>query len=192
MSLDEKELVDRAKRSDRQAFDQLVEPCRGDLLDFCRRGFRLNEDDSLDAVQDAVVRALRYITTFRGNALFSTWLYAIATNVCLDLVRRNQRIIILDETNQPGSEAFTASGATPSVEDEAIARLTSSQLGELAERVAAGLKEPNAKICRLRFQTSLTSAEIGRLVGETPSNVRTRLHRHVYPKLREEARRLLE
>jgi RNA polymerase sigma-70 factor (ECF subfamily) len=50
-----------------------------------------NEADALDAAQDALVSAVRAITRFDGRSAFGTWLYRIATNACLDELRRRRR-----------------------------------------------------------------------------------------------------
>ena len=50
-----------------------------------------NEADAIDATQDALLSAVRSITRFDGRSAFGTWLYRIATNACLDELRRRRR-----------------------------------------------------------------------------------------------------
>src|SRR5256885_2275035 len=92
VSGDERDLVARARRRERPAFEALAEASRPGVVAFCRDSFGLSEADAEDAVQEACLRAWQGIESFRGDARFGTWLHAIATNVCLDLVRRNRRI----------------------------------------------------------------------------------------------------
>jgi RNA polymerase sigma-70 factor (ECF subfamily) len=56
----------------------------------CRRMLG-NEADAIDATQDALLSAVRSITRFDGRSAFGTWLYRIATNACLDELRRRRR-----------------------------------------------------------------------------------------------------
>lgn len=57
-----------------------------------------NPEDAADAVQEAFVKAYRTVASFRGDALFTTWLHRIVVNACLDLVRRQRPTSQLDET----------------------------------------------------------------------------------------------
>jgi RNA polymerase sigma-70 factor, ECF subfamily len=84
---DDAVLVDRARRGDVAAFEQLVRQHRdrayGVALRICR-----DRDDADDVTQDAIVRAWRALPDFRGDARFSTWLYRIVTNLALNRVTR--------------------------------------------------------------------------------------------------------
>ena len=81
-------VVDRAVAGDDAAFTVLVERHRGELRGHCRR--MLSADRAEDAVQEALLRAWRSRTHFGGRAAFRTWLYRIATNACLDEMRRDR------------------------------------------------------------------------------------------------------
>jgi RNA polymerase sigma-70 factor (ECF subfamily) len=74
----------------REAFDELVDPHRHELLIHCYRMLG-SFDDAEDAVQDTLVRAWRGRGTFRREISFRAWLYRIGTNVCLDLIERRGR-----------------------------------------------------------------------------------------------------
>jgi RNA polymerase sigma-70 factor (ECF subfamily) len=67
--------------------DELEQHRRG-LTRHCHRMLRSHEAD--DAVQETMLRAWRSLDGFEGRAALSSWLYRIATNVCLDLVRKNR------------------------------------------------------------------------------------------------------
>jgi RNA polymerase sigma-70 factor (ECF subfamily) len=79
MPQDVAELVAAAKDGDREAFDELV---RVTYADTYTLAYRLtgNEEDARDVVQDAYLRAFRGLRRFRGDALFSTWMYRITAN----------------------------------------------------------------------------------------------------------------
>jgi len=82
-------VVDRALSGDDAAFTVLVQRHRGELHGYCRR-MLASSDGAEDALQEALLRAWRARSNFAGRATFRTWLYRIATNACLDEMRRDR------------------------------------------------------------------------------------------------------
>lgn len=83
-------LVVAAQAGDHDAYALLVARHAPRLLGLARRLLR-SEQDAEDAVQDAFLRAHRAIGTFRSQAVFGTWLYRIALNVCRDAITADMR-----------------------------------------------------------------------------------------------------
>jgi RNA polymerase sigma-70 factor (ECF subfamily) len=81
----EPRLIARAQRGDAAAFDQVVSAAFQTVYNTAYRIVG-NADDACDATQETFVRAFRAIRSFRSEASFSTWLYRITINVCLDLL----------------------------------------------------------------------------------------------------------
>jgi RNA polymerase sigma-70 factor (ECF subfamily) len=86
---DDAALVRQCLAGDTTAFDVLVERHRRQVYQVCYR-FVNNHEDASDLAQDAFVRAYRALHTFKGNSAFSTWLYRVAINVCLNRVSAKQ------------------------------------------------------------------------------------------------------
>ena len=82
---DDDALVRQCLAGDTSAFDVLVERHRRQVYQVCYR-FVNNHEDASDLAQDAFLRAYRALHTFKGNSAFSTWLYRVAINVCLNRV----------------------------------------------------------------------------------------------------------
>ena len=92
-------LVERARRGDRRAFEQLVERHQHRLLTLAARTLG-SADEAADAVQEAFIRAWLGLPRFRGGSLFSTWLYRIGLNAAHDQ-RLKRRTEPLDEVREP-------------------------------------------------------------------------------------------
>ena len=90
------ELVDAARRGDEGAFRRLVEPQHRDVHAHCYRMLG-SVHDADDALQEALLRAWRGLGRFESRSSLRSWLYRIATNVCLDaLKKRSKRVLPMD------------------------------------------------------------------------------------------------
>src|SRR5579883_3103174 len=96
------DIVRRAQAGDPDALRELITAHQTYVYSICR-GLMKNEPDAADMTQDAFVRVLRSLHTYRGETKFSTWLYRLVTNVCLDeLRRRGTPALTLDATEDDG------------------------------------------------------------------------------------------
>ena len=98
-AIDDHELVLAARKGDRDAFRTLFERHhrRAYALAF---GVLRHQDDALDVVQDAFIKAHKYLDKFEGNSSFYTWLYRIVMNLAIDHLRKHRRVkpVELDES----------------------------------------------------------------------------------------------
>ena len=90
MNANETELVERAARGDANAFNILLGANEQRMYAVALR-ICGNPEDAKDCLQDAMVRVFRAIGDFKGQSAFSTWLYRIVTNTCLDALRRRKK-----------------------------------------------------------------------------------------------------
>jgi len=88
--VDEVELLDAARRADQGAFELLVAPYQAELRAHCYRMLGAVHDAD-DALQDALLGAWRGLASFEGRASLRSWLYRIATNACLRMIRQRPR-----------------------------------------------------------------------------------------------------
>ena len=83
-------LVEQARAGDAKAFRALVELHQSRLFSVAY-GMLRDRDDAMDVVQDAFIKAHKKLAEFEGNAAFSTWLYRICVNLCIDRKRADAR-----------------------------------------------------------------------------------------------------
>ncbi len=89
--MDDNLALKRAQKGDPAAFEALIAPHEKHIYQICLR-MTGNPDDAQDACQEAFLRIYRHISSFKGESQFSTWVYRVATNACLDELRkRNSR-----------------------------------------------------------------------------------------------------
>ncbi|CUR54396.1 ECF family RNA polymerase sigma factor W [metagenome] len=89
--IEEAELVARAKAGDQLAFGELASEHRTRLWSICLR-ITGNQFDAEDALQDALTAAWLHLGKFRGDSRFGTWIYRIAANAAIALIKRNKEV----------------------------------------------------------------------------------------------------
>jgi RNA polymerase sigma-70 factor, ECF subfamily len=96
LTANKRELLEAARRGDRDAYGRLVGPYRAELHAHCYRMLG-SVPDAEDALQEALLRAWRGLPRFEGRSSLRSWLYTIATNACLKAIaRRPKRVLPID------------------------------------------------------------------------------------------------
>jgi RNA polymerase sigma-70 factor (ECF subfamily) len=128
---DDHALARAAAGGDRDAFGALVERHRRAIYQLCYRFVGRHEEAS-DLAQDVFVRAFRGLRTFKGDSAFSTWLYRIGVNVCLNRVTartpRLDEMETIDAAPRPDPSAEDPSEALARAERTAVVRAAIAKL----------------------------------------------------------------
>lgn len=166
---EERALIERSRRGDRAAFDNLVRLYEKNVYN---TAYRLSGsyDDASDIALEAFVRAWNNLKSFRGDSAFSTWLYRIVTNVFLDDRKRKRArphrsledVMALDEStvtrqfedHSPGPQELAEGGERRTVLERAIQSLPEAQRVMVVLYHAQGLSyEEIAEITHLPMGT---------------------------------------
>ncbi|MGA2520502.1 MAG: sigma-70 family RNA polymerase sigma factor [Acidimicrobiales bacterium] len=101
--------MEAARRGDRRALEVLLTTHYDRVHALCRRMLG-NDADALDATQDALLAAVKGLSRFDGRSAFGTWLYRIATNTCIDELRRRRRRPVVGFIRGGGSGGGSGAG----------------------------------------------------------------------------------
>ena len=88
----------KAKNGDNEAFLVLINENKLNIYRVAR-GILSNEHDIEDAIQNTVIKAYEKINTLKKNEFFRTWLVRILINECNEIIRRNKRVVSINESN---------------------------------------------------------------------------------------------
>ncbi|MEG2583593.1 MAG: sigma-70 family RNA polymerase sigma factor, partial [Oscillospiraceae bacterium] len=119
----EKELIKRAKNGEVEAFEELISTHEKLIYNISYR-MAGNPDDAADMAQEVLIKVFRNIQKFKGDSKFSTWIYRVATNTCLDNVKKMKRHVAFSldsevETDE-GSIGFDPVDTAPTPEEALI------------------------------------------------------------------------
>lgn len=98
------ELISKAKCGDIDAFELLIDDIRLNVINIAY-GLLNNYDDALDISQDVFINVFRGLASFKGQSAFSTWVYRITKNRCIDVMRKKRIVAVpLSYVNEDGEE----------------------------------------------------------------------------------------
>ena len=172
------DLVQRVQAGDSAAFRTLFEK-------YHRRAFAVamgvvkNEDDALDAVQEAFVKVHKNIHKFQGSSSFYTWLYRIVMNVSIDHVRRTSRRKSLDFDERALHEESEVAGdgaLVPSVTDANPGKAAlRRELGGAIQAALQELPEHHRAVIVLREIEGMSYEEMAETLGVPKGTIMSRL-----------------
>jgi RNA polymerase sigma-70 factor, ECF subfamily len=175
-----RDLVERFRQGDRNAFDSLYESHKDGIYSLiCRT---LGPDSADDAFQEVFIQIFQSARRFRGDSSFGTWAYRVALNVCRDLARRNKRQV---PTTDADPDAAAGGACDPA--DEATACWTRS---ELFNALQALTTDERAAV-ELHYMQSLSYREISGMLLCPNGTIKARVHSAI-TKLRRKLSHLVE
>ncbi len=170
-------LMIRYQRGERSAFAQLVRRHQTPLYNFALRQLGAPQQAE-DVVQEAFVRVVQNASEFKHEARFTTWVYTITRNLCIDQMRKRalRRHPSLDEA-RPGSDGDgptlgeQTADSRASVEREA----TGTELKERIAKAVETLPEEQREVFLMREVSNLPFKEIAEIVGVPENTVKSRM-----------------
>ena len=162
-------------KGDQNAFAEIVELYQDKLYRVC---FRMlgNKHEAEDIAQEAFVRAFINIHTFDTKRKFSTWLYRIGTNLCIDRIRKKKPDYYLDAevSGTEGLNMYSQIAASEELPEDQVMKM------EMQDRVQyeiSRLPDKYRAVIVLKYMEDLPLQEISEILEMPLGTVKTRIHR---------------
>lgn len=170
-----KERINQVLKGDHNAFGEIVEIYKDKVFQIC---FRMlgNRQEAEDLAQEAFVRAYVNIRSFNITMKFSTWLYRIATNLCIDRLRKKKPDYYLD-TEVAGTEGLNMYSQIASDMAKPEEEVESLELQETIQVEIMKLPEKYRSVIVLKYIEELSLKEISEILDLPVGTVKTRIHR---------------
>jgi RNA polymerase sigma-70 factor, ECF subfamily len=168
-------MVSQVKKGDQEAFEGIVDLFKDKIYRHC---FRMvgNGHEAEDLAQETFLRAYRSIDKYNGEYKFSTWIFRIATNLCIDRLRKKKPDYYLD-AEVPGTDGATMYSHLPSEQllpEEVVTE--NEQWSELQQEIMK-LPEKYRTAIVLKYVEDLSLEEISQIMEIPVPTVKTRIHR---------------
>jgi RNA polymerase sigma-70 factor (ECF subfamily) len=150
-----------------EAFGTLVERHERRVYNLALRMIG-REEDARDAVQEAFLTAMRKLSTFRGEAAFTTWMHRVTVNACYDLLRKRRRAPLLEGHREDGPSEPEPASPDPS---------TSVDLSLDVRRALLEVPPDYRAAMILHDVQDLPYEEVATILGVPIGTVRSRIHR---------------
>jgi RNA polymerase sigma factor (sigma-70 family) len=163
--VDDRTLVEAMARRDPTGLEGAYRRYVDALYAYCRALLR-DAEAAADVVHDTFIIASQRATDLRDPQRLRAWLYAIARNECLRVLRARRRSAPLDEAAEP-----TADPVDP------VADVHAAEVRALVNDAAAGLSEGDREVIELSVRHGLSAADVGAVLGVGSNNAHARMSR---------------
>ena len=167
-------LIQKAQKGDTNAFGTLVASYEKFIFNVACKMFS-NSEDAQDIAQEALIKAYKNIDKFDFNSSFSTWLYRITVNACIDEMRRRKgrESISIDAEDEESGLAVQIEDTSLGAEERVIQNETVSEVRAAIDK----LSEEHKTVIILRDLQDMTYEQVAQTLDLSIGTVKSRLAR---------------
>ena len=162
-------LINQIIEGDTNAFAVLVDRYKDLVFTLALRMLK-NREEAEEVAQDAFIKTYKSLEKFKGDSKFSTWLYRVAYNTCLDRIKKNKKHIHNIEINEfTAHQVFTI--------DNALDHMELKERDEAIQRCIHLLPSEDSFLLTLYYFDDLSLDEISKITGITSNAIKVKLFR---------------
>jgi len=175
-ALEDRQLIEKAQKGDQKGFEKLLSKYRKSVYYLILKMVR-NPHDAEDLTQDAFAKAFASLEKYDSKFAFSTWLFRIASNSCIDFIRKQKmQLYSIDTPTKNADDTITII----EIHDKdliAYEKIIRQQRKDYLELAIADLPSKYQELIRLRYFKEFSYEEISQIVKLPLGTVKAQLHR---------------
>jgi len=166
---DDQKLIKAIINGDTRAYTQLVDRYKDLVYTLALRMLK-NREEAEEVAQDAFIKVYKSLEKFKGDSKFSTWIYRVTYNTCLDRIKKNKKHINdvpIDKFTEHKLEAV----------DNALENMIKAERSELVKQCVDKLPSESAYLLTLFYFEELSLEEIAKIINIEANTVKVKLFR---------------
>ncbi len=167
----ERAWLEQAIKGDKVAFGELIESFQGPVYNLAYRMLN-NSGEAEEAAQEAFIRAWTRLDSYDSKRKFSTWLFSITSNYCIDQIRKRRALLLSIDEPLPPHPALTSDKA-----QGPEAQMASGEQEEMVQALLQELPEEYRTAVILRYWQEMSYTEIAEVTDSSVSAIKSRLFR---------------
>jgi len=169
MTTNDQILINQIVEGDTNSFTILVDRYKDLVFTLAIRMLK-NREEAEEVAQDTFIKAYKSLEKFKGDSKFSTWIYRVAYNTCLDRIKKNKKHLNNVEINE-----FTEHQVVTI--DNALDKMEVKEREEAMQRCIDTLPSEESFLLTLYYFDDLSLDEISKIVGITANSIKVKLFR---------------
>ena len=169
MTIEDQQLINQILNGDTNAYGKLIARYKDLVFTLALRMLK-HREEAEEVSQDAFLKAYRSLHKFKGDSKFSTWIYKVTYNTCLDRIKKNKKHyndVAIDDFTFNKLESF----------DNALERMIDSERQLLIKKCIEKLPPDDAYILTLFYFEELSLDEISEIIQITSNTIKVKLYR---------------